>query len=366
MTLSPLAPFTIAARTVAFLAALTAAVAGVACGSTPGTPAQVSADTWAVVDGREITRETVERAYRRVAQSQAPSEEEAMTAKLSLLNEMIVQEILLARAQALKIEVTDAELDAAYAERKKNIPEENFKKELESRNLTEADMRDGLRRELIADKVIAQEVTSKILVTEQEIQDFFNANRAQFNLAENAYHIAQIVVTPVRDAENANRMRDDALTPEAAERKANAMMERLKAGAPFAELARDYSEDPQTAPQGGDLGFVPVSALAKAPAPLRDAVLKSAPGTVTKVSSGGGHTLVLVVAKENAGQRDLNMPAVRDGITNTLKGRREQLLRTAYLTAARADASVVNYLARNLVAAQGKASPTLAPSGPGK
>jgi peptidyl-prolyl cis-trans isomerase SurA len=80
-------------------------------------------------------------------------------------------------------------------------------------------------------------------------------------------------------------------------------MERLKAGAPFGDLAMDYSEDPQTAPRGGDLGLVPMSALNQAPAPLRDAVLKTNPGTVTKVSSGGGHTLVLLIAREAAGQR---------------------------------------------------------------
>ena len=45
---------------------------------------------------------------------------------------------------------------------------------------------------------------SKIAVTDQEVTDFFNANRAQFNMAEEAYHLAQIVVTPVRDPQMAN------------------------------------------------------------------------------------------------------------------------------------------------------------------
>src|SRR5688500_19640293 len=79
-----------------------------------------------------------------------------------------------------------------------------------------SNMRDGLRRELLTQKVIEREVTSKVAVTEQEIADFFNANRAQFNLAEDSYHIAQIVVTPVRDPQLSNRSRDDAATPQAA------------------------------------------------------------------------------------------------------------------------------------------------------
>ena len=63
-----------------------------------------------------------------------------------------------------------------------------------------------------------------------------------------------------------------------------------------------------------------------------------------------------VVAKQGAGQRDLTTPGVRDNITATLRGRREQLLRTAYLEAARNKATVVNHLARQLVESQGKLS----------
>jgi parvulin-like peptidyl-prolyl isomerase len=139
------------------------------------------------------------------------------------------------------------------------------------------------------------------------------------------------------------------------------LMERLKAGAPFAELAADFSEDPESAQRGGDLGFVPVSALRSVPAPLRDAVLNSQPGSVRMVSIGGGHTIVLLVAKDTAGQKDLSMPQVKEMITNTLKGRREQLLRAAYVNALRNDATVVNHLADRIVETQGKATPTLAP-----
>jgi parvulin-like peptidyl-prolyl isomerase len=142
------------------------------------------------------------------------------------------------------------------------------------------------------------------------------------------------------------------------------LMERLKAGAAFADLARDYSEDPQSAPRGGDLGFVPVSALNQAPQALRDAVFKSSPGMVSSVSGNGAHSLVLLVAKEDAGQRDLSMPAVREGITATLRGRREQLLRTAYLSAARNDAVVVNLVARRVLESPGKV-PSLLPAAPG-
>jgi parvulin-like peptidyl-prolyl isomerase len=349
------------------LVVLTALSAGfsAAC-RTPAAPAvSVSADTWAVVDGRQIMRADVDQAYKRMRDaSQTPSDEEILTAKLNLLNDLILQDILLAKARALKLEVTQTDLDAAFADAKKNMPDEAFQQELTRRGLTPVDMREGLRRELLTQKLIAQEVGSKVSVTDQEVTTTFNTNRAQFNMAEESYHLAQIVVTPGRDAQVANSTGDDAKTPQEATAKVQMLMERLKAGASFRDLAVSFSEDPESAQRGGDLGLVPVSRLRQAPPALRDAVLNRAPGSVNVATAGGAYTLVLVAAHEQAGQRDLSTPGVRERITETLRARKDQLLRAAYLIAARNDTVVVNYLARRLVESK-DALPTLLAPAPG-
>ncbi len=366
MPVSKVASRNTSCRLVLALTLLPAACVASACRSTTATPAAaVSADTWAVVDGRTIARDEVDRTYRRTRDaSQTLSSEETLTAKLNLLNDLIVQDILLAKAGVLKLDVTPSELDTAVATASKNIAADAFQQELTRRGLTAADMREGIRREMLAQKVIEQDVGSKIAVTDQEVTDFFSVNRAQFNVPEEAYHIAQIVVTPARDPQIANSTGDDATTPEAALAKVQMLLERLKTGASFRDLAMAYSEDPESAPRGGDLGFVPLSRLKQAPPPLRDAVLNKQPGAVSVATMGAAHTLVLVVAHELAGQHDLSTPGVREGITGTLRSRKEQLLRTAYLTAVRGDAKVVNYLARRLVESQGK-MPSLFPSAPG-
>ena len=347
--------FSVLSRLAGLLGAL-ALVAAAGCGSqqTERT-ASVSADTWATVDGRSISREDVERVFRRAQAGQSNlSPEEAMTAKLSILNELIVQDILLAKASALNIQVTDAELDKAYAERKQNMTDAAFEEELKKRSLTAADLRETLRRELLTNKLIEQEVTSKISVTDQDVTEFYNANKAQFTVPEESYRIAQIVVSPDRAPQPANRTGNDATTAQEAQFKVRMIMERLKAGASFADVAMDYSEDPETAPAGGDLGLVPVSALQKAPEPLRKAVIGQKPGSVSVATSNGVHTIVAVIAHEEAGERTLSTPGVKDAITETLKTRKEQLLRTAYLSAARGDAEVVNHAARRVVESQGK------------
>ena len=339
-----------------------------ACRSTPPPAASqpaISADTWATVDGREITRQDVEKAYKRAQDpSQTPSDDEATAIKLSVLDNLILQDILLAKARALNVTVPESDLDTAYAEAKKNIPDDAYQQELTKRGLTAADMREGLRRELLTQKVVDQEIAPKIVVNDKDVGDFFNANRAQFNLPEESYHIAQIVVTPVKEQQIANATGDDAATPQAAAAKVQMLMEKLKGGASFRELAAGYSEDAESAPRGGDLGLVPISRLKQVPPQLRDAVLNKAPGTVNVASGGGAYTLVLVVAHEPAGQRDLSTPGVRDRISESLKSQKEQLLRAAYLTVARGDAKVTNYLAKRLVESK-PAMPTLQPATPG-
>ena len=328
------------------------------CQSKPAAPPPapvVSPDTWATVDGQAITRDQVEKEARRLRQGTDPeSAEEGLVGRLAVLEDMIVEHILLSRAPRLAVSVSEMDLDNAYNEARKGIPDEAFQQELTRRNLTAADMRDGLRREMLGRKIMEHEVTTRVTISDQDVIDFFNANRAQFNLPEDAYHLAQIIVTPVRDQQIANRTGDDAATPQAAVAKVQTLMDRLKKGGAFADLARDYSEDPNTAPRGGDLGLVGMSQISKAPPLLRDAAMKTTAGAARVVNENGIFTIVYVVAHEPAGQRDLASPGVKERITAGLRTTREQALRAAYLAAARSDADVTNYLARTVVESQGK------------
>jgi peptidyl-prolyl cis-trans isomerase SurA len=334
-----------------------------ACQSKPAAP-PVSANAWAVVNGREITRDEVDRAYRRADQNAQPlAEDEAFAAKLALLDELITQDVLLAKARDLKVDVPESDLDAAYAEARKNIPEEAFKQELAKRYLTAADMREGLRREMVVQKLLTREVSSRVSVTDPEIAAFYEANRSQFNRTEDAYRVAQIVITPVREEQITNRTGSDATTPQAAAAKMQMVMEKLKGGAQFDEVAADYSEDAQTAPRGGDLGFLPVSTVQKYPPQLRDAVLTATPGSAKVLGANGGYAIVVVLGKDAAGQKDLGTPGVKDAISSSLKSRREQLLRSAYISSLRNGAVIENLIVRRVVESLGKV-PTLAPAAP--
>lgn len=350
-------------------AVLASLLAAGACSSKPPAAPAVSADAWAVVDGREIKKDDVEKAYRRVSDLMAkPSTEEVMATKLTLLNEMITQDLLLAKAKALSVEVTGAEIEKAFEERRKGLADDVLQKQLTQRGITVADVKEDLRRELTTQKLIEREVVAKVSVSEKAIGDYFNANRAQFNLDEPGYRIAQMVVTPVAEAQIANRQNDDATTPEAAARKVKMLSDRLRGGGQFSELAMDYSEDPQSAPQGGDLGLVRQSQLQQAGAGFRDAVMKAQPGTISQVSAGGAYSIVLLIAKEPAGQRDLTSPGVKDGISASLRDRQQQLLQASFMTVLRDNAQIRNLLAKQVVDQHQTTAPppTVTPAAPGK
>jgi len=341
-------------RHVVLGALLCASLAG-ACNRTTQ-PANLPATTWAVVDGQDITKDEVEKAFRaNVDPATLVTDEAILTTKLGLVDDMITQHLLETKATAEKVGPTDAEVDKALAERKGNTTDAQFELQLSQRALTLDDIRKGIRRELAVEKLFEKNVTPKATPTEDEIAAFFNSHRAQFNYTEPQYRVAQIVVTPVPDAQRRNRLNDDATTPEAAQAKANVLLEKLRSGAQFAELAMDYSEDPQSVERGGDLGFIPASAFANQPASIRQAVVNAKPGAVNMVRlPNGAYTILLLVAAEPAGQRELSVPAVHDGIRDALRERKEQLLRTAYVTRLRDDATIVNNLARQIVDTSGK------------
>lgn len=324
-----------------------------ACGSTP--PAAPGPDVWAVVNGTEIRRDRVDRFYSSMLASNeaTPSEEEAIAAKLGLVDELITDALLLARATELKIVPTAEEIDAAVAERRGTLSDADFARELEARKTTADEFRTEVLLEVTKAKLIEQEVTNKVTVTDDDVTAYFNANRAQFNVPERQYHLAQIVVSATPTQVN-NQQNDDARSPAEAQRKLEMIAERLKAGESFAVLAANFSEDPSSAPNGGDIGLVGQSQIEKAAPSLRSAVLEMKPGELNTVVNGPITTLLALVRILEPGQRELSDPDVKDGIKEALQERRVQLLQGAYLARLRDEATIVNYLARQVVDAQGR------------
>ena len=314
-------------------------------------------DVWAVVNGKEIHRDEVEKYYRtRVnPEGQEPSQEEALSLKLNVLDELINNEILLERAKKLNLEASDGEVEDKFTELKSPYTEDEFQRQLKDRSVSVEDLKSDLRRQLSIQKLLNREVVAKISITDQDVVDFYNSNKAQFNVAEPQYRIAQIVVTPRKEPQIRNRKNDDATNEAEAQRKIKMLMDRLNSGADFGQLAMDYSEDMNTAGTGGDLGYVPESALNQSDPALKHLVLGLKPGQVSQpIQVKEGYRILKLITRESPGLRGINDPQVQQTIRDTLRNRKEQLLRSAYLAIARDEARTTNYLAQQVVEAAGK------------
>jgi peptidyl-prolyl cis-trans isomerase SurA len=320
-------------------------------------------DVWAVVNGKEIKRDEVEKYYRtRInPEGQEPSQEEALSLKLNVIDELIRNEILLERAKKLNLEASDGEVEDKVTEVKSPYTEDEFQRQLKERGVTLDDLKNTVRRELSIQKLINREVVSKVTITDQDIAEFYNENKMQFTFTEPTYHLAQIKVTPRKEQQTLNLKNDDAINEVEAQRKVKMLMDRLNSGADFAQLAMDYSEDMNTARNGGDLGYVPESGLSSSqvdPA-LKKATLALKSGQVSAPilahdPDGMSYHILKLISREAAGQRSISEPRVQQTIRDTLRSRKEQLLRLAYISVAQDEAKVTNYLAQQVLEANGK------------
>ena len=340
-------------RRVVCIVPLCLMVFAVACSKSSGDNVAAS------VDGQKIYRTDLEKFYQsQTAGSNQPlSDEQATSLRLSILRELIENEILMHRAEKLGLLATDDEVDRKLNEIKSPYTQEQFNQRLQESKLTLDDFRRNIRRALTAEKVLHKEVTSKINVTEQDIKDYYGSHRAEFNLIEPRYHLAHILVTTTPDPQasaTANKARNEA----DARKKIETVLARLEAGDEFGSLAMAYSEDGSTAPNGGDLGIIPESALKQTDPGTRDAIMKLKAGQNTGVISlvnpatkqPGAFRIVKLIAMEPAGQRDLSDPRVEQEIRSQLQDRREQLLKAAYYEVMRDQAKVENYYAERVLA----------------
>src|SRR5579863_5719496 len=283
------------------------------------------ANVAATVNGRPITYAELDKQYESQfggAGGERSSGDQAMIQKLEVLRTLVDNEIMLQRAEKLGLMAVDADVDAKFNELKAPYTQEEFQKQLDARKMSVDELKAQLRRDLSVQKLFNKEITSQITITDKDISDFYTANMASFNLAEPQIHMAQILVTPAPDPNVRNLKNDDAQDEQQAEKKINSLYQLIKQGQDFAMLAQNYSEDTNSAQAGGDLGFIPESALEQANVDLRKTVMALQPGETTQpLRTPEGYRILKVISREPKGQRDLTDPKVQQTIRETLINR---------------------------------------------
>ncbi|MBV8579675.1 MAG: peptidylprolyl isomerase [Candidatus Eremiobacteraeota bacterium] len=158
---------------------------------------------------------------------------ESSQAAKQVLTQMVQQELIDQYARDKKVDVSQAEIDKKETETKAKFPPGQFEQILKQQGLTEADVQNILKQQLVLEKAVAPQVK----VSDADVKAYFDKNHALFDKPEQvkARHIL------VADAKTAQTV-----------------LAKLKADASDASwlaLAKQYSTDPSTKDKGGDLGY---------------------------------------------------------------------------------------------------------------
>lgn len=319
-----------------------------------------SPDVMATVNGKDILRSELEKYYKANLgdNTQKPSPEQADIVRLNILRGMIEDEILWQRATKLNLAASDEDVNAKLTEMKAPYTQEEFDKQLQARNLTLDDLKRELRRSLTKTKLLNKEIESKINITDSEINAYFAGHKAEFNLIEPQYHLAQIVVFSAPSQQSSNLQNNKASGEADAKKKIQTLHSKLEGSEDFGAVAQNFSEEPNTASNGGDMGFIRESQL-HSDQDVYNAISKLKPGQITEVipvyanaASGRrtvGYAIFKLIAREPAGQRELNDLGVQQVIRQGLRENHAQLLRNAYFEMLHNQAKVHNYFADEII-----------------
>jgi len=278
-----------------------------------------------------------------------------------ILRDLIDQQLLLEKGKDLGF-TGDTELIKRLDQMRKEMKlesMEDLEKAAAAQGLSYEDFKQNLRNQIITQKVIGEEVGSHLTIAKEEQQKFYDEHKSEMEQPE-AIQLSEILVAPAKPpaAENkpaANQATADhagsaATTPApaatavnydeaaalaAAQAKANDLLEQIRKGASFEDVAKKYSDGP-TAAQGGDLGLFKRGALAKE---LEDKTFAMKAGDISEViRTKQGYVILKVNQHQAAGIPDMKdvLPRVQDA----LYYQKLQPALRAYLTKLREEAYI--------------------------
>lgn len=292
--------------------------------------------TIARVNGEAIGKDEFERALGNLearAGQPVPAEKRSEVYR-GLLDEMIAYKLLLQESKTLKVTIPESDIDSRVKQIQNNFPSEQaFTKALSEQHVTLQQLKDDQREQLLVAKVIDTEVNSRVNVTPKDVDDFYVKNPDKFKEPENV-HAAHILIRVPPQA--------DAGAKAKARAEAEAIRKQIRGGADFAKLAREKSQDPGSAPNGGDL---PAFARAKdapnqAMVPqFEETAFKLKPGEVSPVveTQFGFHIIKMVDHRQ---ARTVPLEEARPQLTQILKEQQANDKTVAYINQLKAKSRI--------------------------
>ena len=313
------------------------------------TPSKTSAKTGTVVEeiiarinNHIITRSEFDRSEQQVQQEgeqQSASPQDVADREKNVLRDLIDQQLLLQKGDDLGI-TAETDLIKRLDEIRKQMNLANMDelaKAAQAQGVSYEEFKENLRENIITQKVIQQEVGSKINITPEEIQKYYSDHRSEMEQPEQV-RLSEILIStqpkPTEDPKTAASISDEQRLA-AAQSKADQVYEQIQKGGNFGEIATKESDGP-TAAQGGDLGFFKRGTLAKE---LEDTTFGMKAGEVTKpIRTKQGFVILKVTEHQQAGVPSEKQ--VEGRIQDAIYMQKLQPALRAFLTKLREDAYI--------------------------
>ena len=307
----------------------------------------------ATVNGRNIMLSDVERTLNQQTGGKpaALNQLQLAQARLQILDNLIQREVLFQRAEREKVMPTDAQIETAIASQRQGMTAEDFEKTLAAQNLNMEILRSEARKNL-AISALQNKYTGQINISDREVEDFYNANRNQF-VNQRGVELAMIMVDPADNS--AQGITDDAKNETDAKLKIDNVYQQLQGKADFASVARAKSEDYNSVPAGGDIGFATEEDLKSNNFPPELISNMFGPMQIgdytqpVRFSNGKWYIFKLAAKRLQTENLTLESPGVRQQIAQGLTNQRKQILNAALLETAMNEARIVNTLAANML-----------------
>lgn len=251
------------------------------------------------VNDQAISKSDYERAEQELeqeARQQSWTEQQVMEQRHDLLRSLIDRQLLLSQGKQLGISGETEVVKRLDEIRKQNHLEsmDDLQKAVESQGISYEDFKEQIREGVITQQVIGQQVGSRIQVAPSELETYYKSHLQEFQRPESVKLDEILITTPNPD---------DAAQVATAEKKADDIESRLKAGGDFAAIAKAESEGP-TAKEGGRLGEYKRGDLPKV---MEDATFNLQPGQFTQpIRTRQGWLILQVTAHEKAGVAPLD------------------------------------------------------------
>ena len=322
-----------AASTMIATAPRTASAQAAQAAPPPAAAKPVPADlpeVMARVNGETISKADFEKALKSVEQragGPVPAEQRDRVYR-GVLDQMVGYKLLIQEAKTRKVAVPDADIDQRIGQIRQQFPsEEVFNQALAQQHLTVQQLKDDAREDMAVAKLINDEVAGKVTVKPEEVQAFYTQNPQHFQQPEKV-HASHILIQVPKDA--------DAATKAQARAKIDDLLKQARGGADFADLAKNNSQDPGSAPNGGDLGFFEQGQMV---GPFNDAAFAQQPGTISDVvETTFGFHIIKVIEKQSAGLVPLEQ--AKDQIQEFLEDQGREQQTEAFVAALRAKGKI--------------------------